>query len=81
MMEKRGMKQADLHKRGARLAELRARLVTAPHASNPRAAIKAPEHYVLEIGVLYACPVRGANIKFRVAGMIALRLDASLPSR
>jgi len=52
---KRGMKQADLRKRGARLAELRARLAAAPRASRPRATIKAPEPYVLEVGVLYAC--------------------------
>ena len=65
MMEKRGMKQADLRKRGARLAELRARLAAAPRASKPRATIKAPEPYVLEVGVLYACPVRGDNINPR----------------
>src|SRR5438874_104423 len=65
MMEKRGMKQADLRKRGARLAELRARLAAAPRSSKPRATIKAPEPYVLEIGVLYACPVRGGNINPR----------------
>src|SRR5437660_2901864 len=51
MMEKRGMKQADLRKRGARLAELRARLAAVPRASKPRATIKAPEPYVLEVGV------------------------------
>jgi hypothetical protein len=62
MMEKRGMKPADLRKRGAKLAELRGRLAAAPRRSKPRATINAPEPYVLEIGVLYACPVRGANI-------------------
>ncbi len=62
MMERRGMKAGDLRKRGAKLAELRARLAAAPAHSKPRATIKAPEAYVLEIGVLYACPVRGANI-------------------
>lgn len=65
MMEKRGMKQADLRKRGATLAELRARLSTAATTSKPRTTIKAPEPYVLEIGVLYACPVRGDNINPR----------------
>jgi hypothetical protein len=67
MMEKRGMRQADLRKRSARLAELRARLAAAPRASKPRATIKAPEPYVLEVGVLYACPVRGGNINPRGA--------------
>jgi len=64
-MEKRAMKPADLRKRGARLAELRARLAAAPRASKPRATIKAPEPYVLDVGVLYACPVRGGNINPR----------------
>lgn len=61
MMEKRGMKLSDLRKRGAKLAELRARLAAAPHLSKPRATIKVPEPYVLEVGVLYACPVNGSN--------------------
>src|SRR5947207_7651278 len=61
MMERRGMKQADLRKRGAKLAELRARLATAPRASKPRTTIMEPEPYVLELSVLYACPVRGCN--------------------
>jgi hypothetical protein len=65
MMEKRGMKPADLRKRGAKLAELRARLAASPGLSKPRATIKAPETYVLEIGVLYVCPVRGGNINPR----------------
>jgi len=61
MMESRGMKLADLRKRGAKLAELRARLAAASRESKVRATIKAPEPYVLDVGVLYACPVRGCN--------------------
>ena len=61
MMEKRGMKLADLRKRGTKLAELRARLAAAPRASKPRVTIKTPEPYILDIGMLYACPVRGSN--------------------
>jgi hypothetical protein len=61
MMEKRGMKPADLRKRGTKLAELRARLAAAPRLSQPRATISAPEPYTLDIGVLYACPVRGSS--------------------
>jgi hypothetical protein len=61
MMEKLGMKLADLHKRSAKLAELRARLTAAPRVSKPRATIKAPEPYILEVGVLYACPVNGSS--------------------
>ena len=61
MMEQRGMKPADLRKRGAKLAELRARLAAAPRVSQPRTTIAAPQPYVLEPGVLYACPVQGSS--------------------
>ena len=61
MMEKLGMKPTDLRKRAAKLAELRARLAAAPRRSKPRAMITLPEPYVLEIGVLYACPVKGSS--------------------
>ena len=61
MMERRGMKQADLRKRGGKLAELRARLAVAPRVSKPRTTMKAPEPYLLEVGVLYACPVKGSS--------------------
>jgi len=61
MMENRGMKPADLKRRGAKLGDLRTRLASAPRFSKPRATISAPEVYVLEPGVLYACPVQGSN--------------------
>ncbi|HYK79223.1 MAG TPA: hypothetical protein VEU95_06320, partial [Micropepsaceae bacterium] len=61
MMERLGMKLRDLRKRGAKLAELRARLSAAPRLSEPRSTIKAPQPYVLETGVLYACPVEGSS--------------------
>ena len=61
MMEKRGMKPVDMRKRGAKLAELRVRLAAAPHLSKPRATIKGPEPYTLELGVLYACPVKSSS--------------------
>ena len=51
MMERLGMKSADLCKRGAKLAELRSRLAAAPRHSKPRATIKAPQPFVLDIGV------------------------------
>jgi len=63
MMKKLGMKPADLRKRGAKLADLRARLAVAPHLSKPRATIKAPQPFVLEVGVLYACPVKGSSCR------------------
>jgi hypothetical protein len=65
MMEKRGMKQPDLRKRGASLAELRTRLAAAPRTSTPARPLRRRKPYVLEIGVLYACPVRGDNINPR----------------
>src|SRR2546421_4246761 len=40
MMEKLGMKQADLRKRAAKLVELRTRLAAAPCRSRPRMKIK-----------------------------------------
>ncbi len=61
MMEKLGMKQTDLRKRGAKLAELRARLAAAPGVSKPRSTIAAPQPYTLDTGVLYACPVEGSS--------------------
>jgi hypothetical protein len=61
MMEKLGIKPADLRKRGAKLAELRARLAAAPCASKPRSTIKAPQPFVLDVGVLYACPVQKSS--------------------
>ena len=61
MMEKRGMKPADLRKRGAQLTQLRARLAAASGVSKPRVTINAPEPYVFETGVLYACPVQGSS--------------------
>jgi len=61
MMERLGMKPADVRKRGAKLAELRARLAAAPQVSKPRSTIKAPQPLVLEVGVLYACPVQRSS--------------------
>lgn len=63
MMEKRGMKPADLRKRGAMLSELRSRLVAAPSTSKPRKTIKAPEPFVFETNILYACPVMGSGAR------------------
>jgi hypothetical protein len=50
-----------LRKRGAKLAELRARLAAAPLISKPRQTLAAPQPFTLEIGLLYACPVRGSS--------------------
>ena len=55
----RGMKESDLRKRAATLQKLRAALFGAPKAAR-RSALKAPLPYTLEVGVLYACPVRGS---------------------
>lgn len=60
MLEKLGMKSADLRKRAAMLAELRARLVAAPTVSKPRATLKGPLPWALETGVLYVCPTEGS---------------------
>jgi hypothetical protein len=60
MLEKLGLKGADLRKRARALAALRARLVAAPTESRPRVTLKAPQAYVLELGTLYACPTKGS---------------------
>jgi hypothetical protein len=60
MMERLGMKPADLRKRGAKLVELRERLATHARPSKPRTTLKEPQPYVFEVGVLYACPVKGS---------------------
>jgi len=61
MMEKLGMKPADLRKRAANLAELRARLLAQPTASKPRKTMTRPEPYVLEVGGVYAYPTLGGD--------------------
>ena len=55
------MKASDLRKRAAILADLRARLVAAPKVSKPRPTLKAPLPYVFDVGVAYACQVRGSE--------------------
>jgi hypothetical protein len=61
MLEKRGMKASDLRKRARTLEELRARLLAAPTVSRPRTTLRAPLPYVLETGVLHACPTKGSE--------------------
>jgi hypothetical protein len=56
MMQKLGMKPADLRKRAAKLDELRTRIVAQPTASKPRKTMRRPETYVLDIGGVYAYP-------------------------
>jgi hypothetical protein len=54
-----GMGEADLRKRAATLQKLRAALSSTPRPAR-RSTLKAPLPYTLEVGVLYACPVRGS---------------------
>ena len=61
MMQKLGMKPADLRKRAANLTELRARIVAQPKVSKPRKTIKQPEPYVFEPGGVYAYPTRDGD--------------------
>jgi hypothetical protein len=61
MMQKLGMKPADLRKRAAKLAELRARIVAQPTLSKPRKTVQRPEPYVLEVGGAYAYPTLGGD--------------------
>jgi hypothetical protein len=59
MLAARGMKQAALRKRATTLEKLRAALSATPRPVR-RSTLKAPLPYTLELGVLYACPVRGS---------------------
>jgi hypothetical protein len=57
MMQALGMKPADIRKRAAKLAELRARLVVQPEISGERKTITAPLPYVFQQYGVYAYPV------------------------
>ena len=56
MLEKLGMKPADLRKRAKTLGDLRARITDALPAPKPRSVIKQPQPYVMEVGGVYAYP-------------------------
>ena len=58
MMAALGMSAADLRRRDTMLAELRARLASAP-PSKPRPILKQPQPYLMEIGDCYAYPTSG----------------------
>ena len=59
MLAARGMKESDLRKRATTLQKLRATLFNTPRPAR-RSTLKAPLPYTLDVGVLYACPVRGS---------------------
>ena len=61
IMQKLGMKPADLRKRAANLAELRARIVAQPMVSRPRKTMERPEPYVFDVGGVYAYPTRAGD--------------------
>ncbi|HWP17113.1 MAG TPA: hypothetical protein VNM46_15915 [Xanthobacteraceae bacterium] len=59
MLAARGMKESDLRKRATTLQKLRGALSGARRTAR-RSILKAPLPYTLEVGTLYACPVRGS---------------------
>ncbi len=61
MMQKLGMKAADLRRRAKKLMELRDRIVAQPTASKPRKTLQGPAPYVFEVGGAYAYPTRGGE--------------------
>jgi hypothetical protein len=61
MMGKLGLQPADLRKRAAKLAELRARILAQPTVSKPRKTMTGPAPYVFEVGGVYAYPIRGGE--------------------
>jgi len=60
MHEKLGLRGAGLRKRADALSELRARLAAAPTVSRPRATMKSPQPYVMDLATLYAAPTKGS---------------------
>ena len=63
MLEKLGMKSADLRKRQRMLDELRARIVAAPTTSKPRRVPRKPQELVMEVGDVMLYPTCfGENI-------------------
>ena len=63
MLEKLGMKPADLRTRQRMLDELRSRIVSAPPTSKPRTVLKAPQPLLMEIGGVLVYPTcSGENI-------------------
>jgi hypothetical protein len=61
MMQKLGMKPADLRKRAANLRRLRARIVAQPIVSKPRKTMERPQPYVFDAGGVYIYPTRGGD--------------------
>jgi hypothetical protein len=63
MLERLGMKAADLRKRQRILGELRARIVTGRPASKPRSVLRRPQPLLMEIGDVLVYPTCvGENI-------------------
>jgi hypothetical protein len=63
MLEKLGMKAADLRKRRKMLGELRTRIVAAPTTSKPRAVLRKPQPLPMAIGDVLVYPTcAGENI-------------------
>jgi hypothetical protein len=63
MLEKLGMKSADLRKRQRMLDELRARIVAAPTTSKPRKVLRKPQELVMQVGDVMLYPTCfGENI-------------------
>ena len=61
MLEKLGMKPADLAKRGKILAELRERLTAPQSAKAPRRVLKKPQPYVMDVGEVFTYPTCGGD--------------------
>src|SRR5439155_21330222 len=60
LLEKLGMKTADLRKRKALLAELRGRL-TAPVIKKTRSVLKSPQPLLMQVGEIYVYPTCGGE--------------------
>ena len=61
-LEKRGAQAADLKKRSAVLQELRTRLVTAQPVTRPRAVLKKPQPFLMEVGDVVCYPTSHGKV-------------------
>jgi hypothetical protein len=61
MLERLGMKPADLGKRRKFLTELRSRIASPSSAEKPRRVLKKPQPYVMDVGEIFTYPTSGGD--------------------
>jgi len=61
LLTKLGMRPQDLKKRQQMLADLRTRLIARPGVAKPRAVLKQPQAFLMEVGEVFAYPTSGGK--------------------